>query len=87
MKRSFTARVVRVLGVVFLFGACQPSTKEHIQLIFVGDLLLDRGVRERIEHHGIDYLFHASVNSVFTEADLVVANLECPVTKWEEPHP
>ena len=51
-----------------------------LSLTFVGDLLLDRGVRERIDTAGVDALFSPSVDSLFAASDLVIANLECPAT-------
>lgn len=59
--------------------------EETIKLVFVGDLLLDRGVREKIEHVGVESIFSKGIDSVFKSNDIVVANLECPVTKIQEP--
>jgi poly-gamma-glutamate capsule biosynthesis protein CapA/YwtB (metallophosphatase superfamily) len=58
---------------------------EEVKILFVGDLLLDRGVRDRIDHAGIESLFSTSVDSVFSGNDFVIANLECPATTIEEP--
>ena len=54
-------------------------------LIFTGDILLDRGVRKTIEHHGVDRLFTKQVDSVLHAADVVVGNLECPATSIKAP--
>lgn len=72
--------------------------KDTTTIILTGDLLLDRGVRRRIEaqqaiakeinpnsHSKPDFLFSQGVDSVFCHADIVVANLECPATNIEEP--
>ncbi len=48
-------------------------------IVVAGDLLLDRGVRKRIERSGADALFD-SVRDIFSGAAAVIANLECPVT-------
>ncbi|MDR0799603.1 MAG: CapA family protein [Dysgonamonadaceae bacterium] len=53
---------------------------EPLTICFTGDLLLDRGVREQIEHKGVDALFE-SVAPLFRQSDAVVVNLECPVTE------
>ena len=58
---------------------------DSLTITFTGDLLLDRGIREVINHRGVDYLFSPSVDSVFQSSNLVVANLECPVTKIVQP--
>jgi len=97
MRKYFIAQAVKEmlqkycyvpLSIAFMFiGSCQIKIEkpETQSIIFVGDLLLDRGVRERIEHYGIDNLFHATIDSVFTDNDIVIANLECPATKIREP--
>ena len=58
---------------------------DSLTITFTGDLLLDRGIREVINHRGVDHLFSPYVDSVFQSSDLVVANLECPVTKIVQP--
>ena len=62
------------------------SVSDTLTITFTGDLLLDRGVRQRIEHRGVDHLFSPFVDSVFQSSDLVVANLECPATKIVQPN-
>ncbi|WP_158250399.1 CapA family protein [Aquimarina sp. I32.4] len=73
--------------ISLLIASCSSSKKEIVtkKIVFVGDLLLDRGVRERIEHLGIDNLFHSTIDSIFDHSDIVIANLECPATKIKEP--
>ena len=58
---------------------------DSLTITFTGDILLDRGVRQYVEHRGIDYVFSPFVDSVFQCSDLVVANLECPATKIKQP--
>ena len=55
------------------------------KVILTGDILLDRGVRRVIEHHGVDHLFSDGIDSLFRAAQIVVGNLECPATKIESP--
>ena len=62
------------------------SVSDTLTITFTGDLLLDRGVREYVEHRGIEYIFSPFVDSVFQSSDLVVANLECPATKIVQPN-
>ena len=50
-----------------------------LEVLFTGDVLLDRGVRPVLEAEGMDSVF-AGVNSLFRKADAVVINLECPLT-------
>jgi poly-gamma-glutamate synthesis protein (capsule biosynthesis protein) len=58
---------------------------DTLNIIMTGDILLDRGVRQSIEHYGADHLFSAGVDSVFHSAQVVVGNLECPATKIHTP--
>ncbi len=79
MKRFFTALAVSVIGA-WMFCASAQCT-----IVMTGDILLDRGVRQVIDHWGVDALFSRSIDSLFREADVVVGNLECPATKIESP--
>ena len=54
-------------------------------ITFVGDVLLDRGVRKVIDLRGGDHLFTPEVDSLFRTSDVVVANLECPATEIRSP--
>jgi poly-gamma-glutamate synthesis protein (capsule biosynthesis protein) len=58
---------------------------DTLNIVFTGDILLDRGVRRVINHHGVDHLFSDGIDSVFRSAQIVVGNLECPATKIESP--
>lgn len=69
------------IALVASFASVTSATS----IIFTGDILLDRGVRKTIEHHGADYLFEQKVDSMLRSADVVVGNLECPVTTIKAP--
>ena len=58
---------------------------DTLNVIFTGDILLDRGVRRVINQHGVDHLFSDGIDSIFRSAQVVVGNLECPATKIEAP--
>ena len=62
-----------------------PAGRDSFSVVFTGDVLLDRGVRQQITMHGIDALFDAGIDSLFREADAVVGNLECPATTRRTP--
>ena len=72
-----------VFGAIFLCAACQ-TTNDSLTVCFTGDVLLDRGVRKRIEKAGISSIFR-NVTSLFLSSDAVVINLECPVTNTISP--
>ena len=73
-----------VLAVSILLGV-SAAFADTLSIVFTGDILLDRGVRRVINHHGVDHLFSEGVDSVFRSAQIVVGNLECPATKIEAP--
>ena len=81
MMSIFIALAVNLL----LSEKSEVRSETHMDIVFTGDLLLDRGVRKAIEHNGIDHLFTPAVDSLFAEAQVVVANLECPATKVKAP--
>lgn len=56
-----------------------PAPRAAIKLMFVGDIMLDRSVWSKMSARGLDYPFR-KLDNLFTGADLVVANLEGPVT-------
>ena len=55
-----------------------------VKITFAGDLMVDRHVRKIVENNGnnYDYLFR-NVSEKLSESDLVVANLEGPVTTFD----
>jgi len=54
--------------------------RASLTVCFTGDVMLDRGVRNKIERIGIDSIFK-DAKPVFLSSDAVVINLENPVTK------
>ena len=78
--RSFSI----ALAVSILFNV-SARCADTLSIVFTGDILLDRGVRRVINHHGVDHLFSDGIDSVFRSAQVVVGNLECPATKIEAP--
>ncbi|HYV90547.1 MAG TPA: CapA family protein [Chitinophagales bacterium] len=73
-----------LIAACFAVSCSHPAEKNSVKILFAGDLLLDRGVRQRIEHSNADSLF-TKIKPLFSDADFVVANLECPVTKQVSP--
>ena len=77
-----------VLAVSLLLGssACYADIPDDTTtIVLTGDILLDRGVRQTIERHGVGHLFSDGVDSVFQSTQVVVGNLECPATKIKSP--
>ena len=86
LANVFRAVVLRAVAMVlFLMLFVKVFAGDTATIVFTGDILLDRGVRQRIAISGVEALFSESVDSVFGLADVVVGNLECPATKIKEP--
>ena len=73
-----------LISLCFLAGACSRRQDVQLTITFTGDVLLDRGVRQQIEKHGIDRLFE-DVEDTFRSSDAVIVNLECPITDTLSP--
>ena len=85
MRNISIALVASVLLSLPVSAADRPDNDSALTVVLTGDILLDRGVRKAIEHHGVDHLFSDGVDSVFHAAQVVVGNLECPATVIEAP--
>jgi poly-gamma-glutamate synthesis protein (capsule biosynthesis protein) len=52
---------------------------QPITVLFGGDMMFDRNIRLKIQDNGVDFVF-AQLQPLFLQYDLVVANLEGPIT-------
>lgn len=62
--------------------AADIQNKKQIKILFVGDMMFDRYIREGVEKYGrgdYDYIF-GQIKDNLAEYDLVVGNLEGPIT-------
>ena len=57
----------------------EPHEAPQATVLFAGDMMFDRTVRQYAEKYGGDHLF-SCIDATLAEADLVVANLEGPIT-------
>ena len=77
---------MRSISIALVVSLLSPSVGlGQTSIVFTGDILLDRGVRQVIQHHGVEHLFSRGVDSVFRSAQVVVGNLECPATRINAP--
>ena len=87
MQESLTLRMACMVIIIthysLLITNCPCGAQTTITL--TGDILLDRGVRQRINAVGIDSLFTPEIDSIFAHSDIVVGNLECPATSTRTP--
>lgn len=57
-----------------------PNATKDINLLFVGDLMFDRGIRYYAQKNGGNQFIFNEISSTLKSFDLVVANLEGPIT-------
>jgi len=57
-----------------------PDVPRSAHLVFFGDIMLGRYVRVLMDAHGLNYPFHNIDRSYLQSNDLLIANLEGPVT-------
>lgn len=62
------------------FDNSKQGSSQVTEILFVGDIMLDRTVRTTIERNGFDYLFE-DVKGIFEGVDLAVGNLEGAITE------
>lgn len=63
-------------------GYTSPSAPGEATVLIGGDVMFDRFIRKKVDAQGGDFIF-SCIDSVLTDADLVVANLEGPITSNE----
>ena len=87
MREFFTVLAAKCLACFLLplLLCCSCNSKsDKLSICFTGDVLLDRGVRKKIERNGISSIFN-NVKPLFQTSDAVVINLECPATNRISP--
>lgn len=95
MKLNKKNLIFFVLTVVLIIGATvyllwpkillSPTNKyaqqkSYIQILFAGDIMLDRGIKYFADKNGGNNFIFEKISPVLKENDLVVANLEGPIT-------
>ena len=74
--------VLGFLGLLLsiaLENKMQGQDNNEFVIHIAGDILLSRGVEDRLLEYGYDYPYE-EVKDLFTTDDLTIANLECPIT-------
>lgn len=64
----------------FVQQAPEVQKKKDIQILFVGDLMFDRGIRYYAQKNGGNEFIFDKIYPLLTNNDLVIANLEGPIT-------
>jgi gamma-polyglutamate biosynthesis protein CapA len=78
LRRALSIFLLLVTLSALAIGARTEKSAPVIELVAVGDILLDRGVARRIERNGTHVVF-AGVRETIARADLAFGNLECPL--------
>jgi len=80
MIKTFLATLVLSLFPFLSHPSPTPTpSPQPITLLFAGDLMLDRHIRQKAQSSGYDFILEPLTN-LFSQQDLVIANLEGPVT-------
>lgn len=59
-----------------------PKIEEPVTVLFLGDMMFDRGVRTTANKNGYEYIFGPATTTI-QKHDLTIANLEGPVTSYK----
>ena len=65
----------------------EGETTFPITMNFVGDVMLARGYNDLISNIGLEAIFEPTLDILGNSADITIANLECPLTNYNEHHP
>jgi gamma-polyglutamate biosynthesis protein CapA len=78
MKKSLFLLLLAI-DILLLAKPVFAPEKDAVKMIFVGDIFLDRYIRQAVDKKGGDYIFNC-VDGLLKDVDLVVGNLEGPIT-------
>jgi len=89
-KPAFTAATLLIAGAFlssvpegeplrYARAATPPASVSSVTILFGGDMLFDRTIRTAMERQGDDHVF-SCIAALLREVDMVVANLEGPIT-------
>lgn len=78
------ANVLSTHNTVRTHGSDAPAEipKKDIKILILGDMMFDRTVRSKINRYGFEYIF-GPATTTFSNYDLVVANLEGPISTYK----
>jgi len=62
-----------------LYSYTANGYKDFSSIVIGGDIMLDRGVGEKIEKYGYEYIIE-DLKEIFKTGDISFANLECPIS-------
>src|SRR5688572_24988980 len=83
----FTGAILFAAGLFFFvadsvglsLSFARPASQQRATVLFGGDMMFDRSVREAMHENGNDFIF-SCLGDTLKKPDLTVANLEGPIT-------
>jgi len=75
-----------IINIIFTYLTLSPVLFAQFTFTAVGDIMLNRGVGNRIKMHGVEYPFLPTAE-ILKDSDLTFANLECQVSTLGKPMP
>ncbi|HHV28087.1 CapA family protein [Acetivibrio mesophilus] len=82
MKKYLLVLCVFLLVLVASLAAIFKD--EPVKIVFVGDILLARGVGEKIETNGYEYPYD-NIKRILKDSDITIGNLECAISSRGTP--
>lgn len=76
---SFPSQIISPTGKKNL-PSNKISEKTYVKILFVGDLMFDRGIKYYADKNGGNDFIFEKIHTILQDNDLVVANLEGPIT-------
>ncbi|QZY53583.1 CapA family protein [Crassaminicella profunda] len=77
MKKIYVKGIISFIIIMLFMGTMEQN---QVHLIFVGDILLDRGVRKVLNEKGYNYPY-MDVKDILKKGDISFGNLENPITQ------
>lgn len=70
---------IGIISILIIIAIYHFEASRIVKISIVGDVLLDRGVRDVIQKHGPAFPYE-KISSLLNQSDISIGNLECPVT-------
>lgn len=81
LKIIFIVLIIVILSVILFPKRVEPIN-DKVRILFLGDIMFDRGVRTQANAKGFEYIFGPSTTTI-ARHDLTIANLEGPVSTFK----
>ena len=72
----------KIIIITFLTFSINTYAEDNLSILFLGDMMFDRGIRTQINKYGFEYVFGPATTTI-SKHDITIANLEGPITNFE----